>query len=514
MQVKETKKSGVLGWIERVGNRMPSPFGLFLWLCGIVLVLSLILGLAGVSAPDPLTGAPVEVVNLISWEGLYLFSNGFITNFQNLSVLSIVLVIGIVTSLCERTGLFSTFIKLGLGKRKGGFFFVYVVALVAELMPTLTADAAFIIVPPLIATVFAGMKRHPLAGLFLGYACVSGGISKAIVTPGMFMILNPVSTQMAALADPTFTMGVMSNFYFMLAASLLLPLAAAFVTVRIVEPHLGAYLPEEGAPEEGDMEVTPVERKAARNTVIALVAGIAFFVLVYGVFMRRYVADWNANVLPVAGGSARMVSLLIGFIVVMMFVLIGAVYGVSAGKIKKLDDAVSIMNEGAKMFAPFIVLIVVVAQFLFFFEKSNLGKVLAIAGGTALKNANASALVVGIIFVILTAIINIFMGSGTSKWLVLAPIFVPMFYQLGIHPAYTTALYALGDNITNNITPLLPYLAIVIAVGQKYDKKVGMGTILSLQLPYSIGFLVVAVVQVVVWYLLGLPVGIGGAIFL
>jgi len=509
----EAKRGGFLGWVERAGNKIPSPFGLFLWLCAIVLALSLVLGLAGVSVTDPATQAPVSVMNLVSWEGLYLLSYNFVTNFQNVAVVSIVLVIGLVTALCERTGLFSTFIKLGLGKRKGGFLLVFIVALVAELMPTLTADAAFIIVPPLIATVFLGMKRHPLAGLFLGYASVCGGISKAMITPGMFMILNPVATQVMQAVAPGYSLNVMSNFTFMLVASILWSLAAAFVTIKIIEPRLGKYIPIDGIDNDATVEVTDIERKAAKNTVIALILGIAVFVIVYGVFLKAYLATWNATVLPEVGGTPRMVSMVISFIVIMMFVLAGVVYGVSVGKIKKLDDAVNFMGEGAKLFAPFIVLMVAVAQFLFFFDKSNLGKVLAIAGGTALKNANASPLVVGIIFVIVTALINIFMGSGTSKWLVLAPIFVPMFYTMGINPAYTTALYALGDNVTNNITPLLPYIAILVTVGQKYDKKVGMGTIISMQLPYSIGFLAMAILQVIVWYALKLPLGIGGTIF-
>ena len=509
---KKLKLEGFLGWIERTGNKLPTTFGLFLWLSLIVLVLSLIFGLAGVSVTEP-TGATVKVFNFISWEGLYLFVNGFVTNFQNFTVLGIVIVMGIATALCEKTGLFSAAIKAGIGKRKGNVIVIFIAAFISVLLPTLASDAAFIIVPPILALTFIGMGRHPLAGLFLGYACAGGAITKMIITPGVHIILNPIAVAAANTAQPGFTMPLASGWTFLFVASLLIAASATFVDIKIIEPRLGAYTPEGGISATAN-ELTVQEKKALKNTGIALLIGAAVLAVLFGVFLRGYIEDWTAaNAQTLTPATMRSVATCIPISFIGIFALCGVVYGKSLGIIKTLPDAVKIMEDGAKMFAPFIVLVLAMSQFLFFFNTSNLGRVLAIVGGNGLKAANLNPIILAVLFVILTAFINIFIGSGISKWLLFAPIFVPMFMQLNISPAYTTVLYVLGDNINNNITPLLPYFAILLTMTQWYDKKAGFGTLFSMQLPYSFGFLIVAIAQVIVWELTGLPLGPGGAMY-
>jgi aminobenzoyl-glutamate transport protein len=518
LEEKKTKSAqgGLLGWIERTGNKLPTAFALFLWLSLIVLVVSLVLGVAGVSVTSP-TGAPVKVFNLISWEGLYRFSSGFIANFQNVTVLGILLVIGLATALCEKTGLFTAVIKAGLGKRKGGAGVVFIAAFIAVLLPTLAADAAFIVVPPILALSFLGMGRHPLAGLFMGYACAGGAITKAVVTPGVHIVLNPISSAMANMVQPGFTMSPTTGWWFLLVSALLIAVSATFVTIKFIEPRLGAYTPEEGIPagSGGTNELSVQEKKALKNTGIALLIGIVVCVILFGIFLSNYIREWTAaNAETLTAATARYVSSCLAFILCAMFALCGAVYGKSMGTIKNLAGAVKIMEDGAKQFASFIVLLVAMGQFLFFFSASNLGSVLAIAGGNGLKALNMPVPILAVLFVILCAFVNIFFASGISKWIIFAPIFVPMFMQLNISPAYTTVLYALGDNVTNNMTPVLPYFAILLTMTQRYDKKAGFGTIFSMQLPYSAVFLIAALVQVIVWGITGLPLGPGGSMYL
>jgi aminobenzoyl-glutamate transport protein len=514
LEEKKLKSGGsLLAWIERTGNKMPTTFALFLWLSLIVLALSLIFGLAGVSVIDP-TGATVKAFNLVSWEGLYLFANGFVTNFQNFTVLGIVLILGMATSLCEKTGLFQAAIKMGLGKRKGGLFVIFIVAFISVLMPTIASDAAFIIVPPILAITFIGMGRHPLAGLCLGYACAGAGISKEIIYPGMHIILNPISTAMANIVQPGFTMPLTTGWAFLFIASVLVAVAATFVDMKIVEPRLGAYIPLEGGSLDMN-ELSIREKKALKNAGIGLLIGAVVLVVLFGILLRGYIKSWTAeNAERLTPTTMRYIATCLPFIFFVMLALCGVVYGKSMGIIKKLVDAIKIMEDGIRLFAPFVVLVLVMSQFLFFFNTSNLGRMLAIAGGNGLKAANVNSIVLAVLFVLLIAFVNIFIGSGISKWMIFAPIFVPMFMQLNINPAYTTALYALGDNITNNMSPLSPYFAILITLAQRYDKKAGFGTIFSMQLPYSFGFLIVAVAQIIVWGLTGLPLGPGGSMYL
>lgn len=499
------KKKGFLGWIERVGNKMPHPMALFMYITAIVLVLSMVLGLAGVSAIHPTTGESITVKNLLSIDGLLLFMTNFVKNFQNFPVLGVVLVLGIATGICEKTGFFSSAIKMGLANVKGNAV-VFIIAFIG-VMANQAGDAAFILVPAIAGAIFYGLGRHPLAGVFLGYAAVGGGFSTSLIPGGWDIVLTPISITAAQTMDSSFDMTLLNGYYFLFVSAILVTIAAGFVTIKVIEPMLGEYKGSDL--EKADMTVTPEERKAVKK------AGLAVLLLILAIIAAAFPANSflrNPENGSLIFGAPLMRSL--QFFIIVAFSLAGFVYAISMGKIKSVGQAADIMGQSVSTLSAFIVLAVVISQFLFLFDKSNLAQVLAIRGGQFLSTLPVPTQVIVILFLLLTALVNLFIGSGSTKWLLMGPIFVPMLMQLNIHPAFAQAVYRLGDCSTNHLTPLFAYFAILLTTAQKYDKNTGMGTLFSAMIPYSLTFLVVYAVQIIVWMTFNLPLGVGGSIWM
>lgn len=498
-------KKGFLGWIERVGNKMPHPLALFMYITAVVLVFSLVLGLAGVSATHPSSGEVIKVKNLISIDGLLLFMTNFVNNFQTFPVLGVVIILGIATGICEKTGFFSSAIKMGLANVKGNSV-VFIIAFIGVLANQ-AGDAAFILVPAIAGAIFYGMGRHPLAGVFLGYASVGGGFSTSLIPGGWDVVLTPISITAAQSMDVGFDMTVLNGYYFLCVSAILVTIAAGFVTIKVIEPRLGKY--NSGSLEKVDMTVTPEERKAVKKAGLAV---LAFIILIIVVAIPENSFLRNSENGSLIFGAPLMKSL--QFFIIVIFSLAGFVYAISLGKIKSVADAADIMGQSVSTLSGFIVLAVVIGQFLFLFDKSNLAQVMAIRGGQFLSSLPVPTQVIIILFLILSSLINLFIGSGSTKWLLMGPIFVPMLMQLNIHPAFTQAVYRLGDCSTNHLTPLFAYFAILLTTAQKYDKKAGMGTLFSAMIPYSATFILIYAIQILVWMAFNIPVGVGGSIWL
>lgn len=499
------KKKGFLGWIERVGNKMPHPLALFMYITGVVLALSLVLGLAGLSATHPSTGETIAVMNLISVDGLLLFMTNFVKNFQNFPVLGVVIVLGVATGICEKTGFFSSAIKMGLANVKGNAV-VFIIAFIG-VISNQAGDAAFILVPAIAGAIFYGLGRHPLAGVFLGYAAVGGGFSTSIIPGGWDLILTPVSIEAAQSILPGFDMTLLNGYYFLFVSAILVTIAAGFVTIKIIEPRLGEF--KSGNLEKEDMTVSDEERKAVKKAGLAV---LIFLLILVAAAIPSNSFLRNPENGSLIFGAPLMRSL--QFFIVVVFFLAGIVYAISMGKIKSIAQAADIMGQSVSTLSGFIVLAIVIGQFLFLFDKSNLAQVLAIRGGQFLSTLPVPTQVIIILYLLLTALVNLFIGSGSTKWLLMGPIFVPMLMQLNIHPAFAQAVYRLGDCSTNHLTPLFAYFAILLTTAQKYDKNAGMGTLFSAMIPYSLTFLAVYAVQIIVWMTLNLPLGIGGQIWM
>ncbi|HBF5005295.1 TPA: AbgT family transporter [Clostridioides difficile] len=496
--LKEDKKKsggGFLGWIERVGNKMPHPLALFTYITLIVVALSAIASFLGFSAISPSTGKLIEVMNLISAKGLILFMQEFVKNFQNFPVLGVVLVMAVATGVCEKTGFFSTAIKMSLSKVKGNAV-VFIIAFIG-VFANQAGDAAFVLVPTLAGAIFCG------------FASVGGGFATAVIPGGWDVTLTPITVSAAQTIQPAFDMTLLASYYALFVSAFIVATVSTIVTVKFIEPKLGKYTGKpEGMDDNQGFEVTKEQAKAAKLagfTVLAYVALLVALCIPANSFLRSPEGS-------LIFGAPLMSCL--QFFIVILFFLPGIVYGMKVGKIKTVKDLNDILCQSMATMAPFIVLAIVIGQFLTLFSVSNLAQVLAIKGGALLNSLPLPPQVIILLFLVLVAFINIFVISGSTKWMIFGPVFVPMLMQLNIHPAFTQFVYRLGDSVTNHLSPLNAFFIILLATVQKYDKNAGMGTIFSAMIPYTIGYFVVLAVLVVVWMTIGIPVGIGGQVWL
>lgn len=328
------------------------------------------------------------------------------------------------------------------------------------------------------------------------------------MVPGTFdPTLTPLTIAAANIINPSFDLPLLSGFYLLFLAAIILAVLNTVITVKIIEPKLGAYtgVPE-GLEEKG--EVTPEERKAVKKAACALAIFLGF-IFAASIPSNSFFRGPTGSLVV---GAPLMAS--IRTIIMITFFLPGLVYGVSLKKITSVRDLYNLMVEGMKGLAGFAVLGIIIGQFLALFSKSNLGAILSIAGGGALKAANFPAYAIVIAFFLFVVFVNIFIISGSTKYLIFAPIFVPMFMQLGLHPALVQAVYKLADGMTNALSPLNSMFIVLLALCHKYDKKTGMGTIFSSMLPYSITFTLVFSAVLLAWVFFDLPLGIGGRVYL
>lgn len=195
-------------------------------------------------------------------------------------------------------------------------------------------------------------------------------------------------------------------------------------------------------------------------------------------------------------------------IIFFLFIIPGIVHGYASGRFKNHRDVIKGMSKSMESMAYYLVLVFFVAMFIYVFTKSNIGLLLAVKGANSLQGQPVIVIVIGVI--VITALVNLLIGSASAKWAMLSPIFVPMLMMLGISPEFTQAAYRVGDSTTNIITPMLPYFPLVVVYGQRYCKKTGIGTITSIMLPYSITFLVLWTAFLLTFWLLNIPLGIGG----
>ena len=503
----EKKEKGFFATVERLGNKMPHPAILFIYLTIIILIFSWALSMAGLSAVHPSTGENVSVVNLISVEGLNIFLVDFVNNFQAFPILGVVVVFAAITAICEKTGFLSNVIKLSIAKVDGAMV-VFLLAFVS-VVSKLAGDICQILMPILGAALFYQIGRHPLAGAFCAYAGSSAGFATCLIPSSTEVINTGITITCAQVLDPDFTMPVLASYYGLLVNCFVISIITTIVTIKFVEPRLGTY---KGTPEGGadtkDMEVTAEERSAIKKAGISVLIYIAALILIclpQNSFMRAEDGSLLYN-------STLMSSITV--LVGLLFFIPGVVYGISVKKIRKGEDIIALMTEGVRDMAGFIAMAIIIGQFLVVFSTSNIGTLLGIKGGEALSASNMPLWLIVILFVLIVSLINILISSKSTKYLILGPVFVPMLMQLNIHPAFTQWLYNMGDGMTNHITPLDVVFVMLLATCQKYDKKVGMGTMFTYLIPYSVWYFVILVTIAVIWFLLGIDVGIGGPVWL
>ncbi len=505
MKTKDNSKRGVLGAIERVGNKLPHPATIFVILCSIIIVISSIMSKMGVSvtytgldrSTMEIKEMTASVVSLLTPEGIrYMFTSA-VKNFTSFAPLGTVLVALLGVGVAEGTGLIGTLLtKLVTSTPKR---LITVVVVFAGVMSSIASDAGYVVLVPLGAIVFLSFGRHPLAGLAAAFAGVSGGYSANLLAGPTDALLAGISTEGAKLFSSTASVGTADNWYFIIVSTFLITIIGTIVTEKIVEPKLGEY--------KGDEKATLKDITAEQKRGLKF-AGVAtlIFVILIGILLLPNGVLRNPETNEILN-SPFMDSIVI--IIALLFFIPGVAYGVGCKSIKSDKEVISLMGKSMSTMGGYIVLVFFAAQFVQYFSYTNIGIVIAVNGANFLESVGFTGIPLIIAFILLTAFINLFMGSASAKWAIMAPVFIPMLMNLGTSPALVQMAYRIGDSTTNIISPLMSYFALIVAFAEKYDKKSGVGTLITTMIPYSIAFLIGWTLLLVLWYVLGLPLGPG-----
>ncbi|WP_448566445.1 AbgT family transporter [Thalassotalea ganghwensis] len=500
-----------LATVEFLGNLLPHPITLFAIFCVAIIVGSGIAEWLDFSAIDPRPeGAKgrdpdgvIEVVSLMSVEGLHRIVTGLVTNFTGFAPLGTVLVAILGVSVAEHSGLLSATLRnmvIGASQRLVTFTIVF-----AAILSNTASELGYVVLIPLSAMIFHSLGRHPLAGLAAAFAGVSGGYSANLLLGTIDPLLAGITTPAAQMIDPSYQVGPEANWYFMMISTFLIAILGTIITEKVVEPRLGKYDPSEASEDLSDNkveEVTPLEKKGLRwagVTFLAMCALLAWSIIPEDGVLR------NPETGLVAGSP--FLKGIVAFIFV-TFAIPGFVYGRVVGTMKNDRDVINAMAKSISSMGLYIVLVFFAAQFVAFFKWTNLGTIFAIKGAALLQALNLTGPEIFVGFIFLCALINLTLGSSSAQWAATAPIFVPMLMLVGYAPETIQAAYRIGDSVTNLITPMMSYFGLILAVASKYKKDMGIGTLVATMLPYSMAFFVGWVILFYVWVFgFGMPVG-------
>lgn len=498
VQPRRDPLSVFLALVERGGNALPHPAALFLIFALGVIVLSEVFARSGISAVHPGTGDAIRPVSLLTISGLHQILTRMVTNFTGFAPLGTVLVSLLGIGVAEASGLIGAAMRLlvlSAPKR-----LLTLVVVFAGVMSNVGSEIGYVLLVPLAALIFAAAGRHPIAGLAAAFAGVSGGYSANLLLGTVDPLLAGLTEEAARIVTPGVRVSPACNYYFMVVSTFLLTAVGAFVTERIVEPRLGAWKGDGAAAEE----MRPLSREEKQGLVAALVATLGFAaILLWGTvpadgFLREPVTREILHS-PFMSGIVAIIFLAAA--------LSGIAYGAAAGTFKNEDDVLKGMGKSMETLGGYLVLVFFAAQFVAYFNWTNLGLIFAVKGAETLKASGLGGVPLMLAFVGLSAFLNLFIGSASAKWALMAPVFVPMFLLLGHPPELTQAAYRIGDSSTNIISPMMSYFALIIAFFQRYQPGAGIGTLVATMLPYSVSFLLMWSVLLIVWMLAGWPFG-------
>ncbi|BBK27352.1 MULTISPECIES: AbgT family transporter [Staphylococcus] len=495
-----------LNGVEVVGNRLPDPSILFFLMCVGLAVITWVVSLFQVSVKHPGTGDAVAIKSIISKDGITMIFNDAIQNFSEFPALGLVLSVMLGIGIAEKTGYFDKLMIQVVQKAPKKFIVPCII--IIGILGNAAGDAAPIVLPPLTAIVFIKLGYHPIAGLAMAYAAALGGFSANFLIGMSDALLYAFTKPATNIVSDSIQTNVAMNWYFIAASVVVLLPAVYWVTMKIVIPRLGTYDASDTdiTSEDSDTTISPKEKRAVFWANISFVAVIVLIVVTaipQNSFLRNAKTGSLLNDAPIING--------VGLLILILFLVPGLVYGIMTQKLANSKDLGKMLADSMSSMGSFIVIVFFAAQLLAFLEWSNLGIIVAVKGAALLQGQNGIVLIIGII--LLSSIINLLIGSASAKWGILAPIFIPMLVLVGFHPAFTQMLYRIGDSITNPITPMMPYLPLLLSYAQKYDPKMKLGSLLSSLMPYSIVLGIVWPLFMIVWFLLGWPLGPGGPIF-
>ena len=512
---------GFLSWVEKLGNKLPDPFWLFVILAGVVAVSSWIGSTIGMSATDPASGDPVEVDNLLTHDNISKMVTETVTNFTSFPPLGVIITVMLGVAVAEQSGFLSAVVR-AMVSRVGPRTLTFAVA-IAGVTGSVASDAIYVILIPLGAMAFNALGRSPIVGAMVAFAASSAGFNASLVLNITVLLLAGISTSAANIVDPDYSVSPLANVFFVIPSSVVLALIVTAVTELYVNKKATELVnhdeinyeevsfSNDAASSAGDEDDDDDEEEALELSDREK-KGMWWAVAALGIFLAVYIVllFWPAS--PLASEAGAMESPLTEHIevpIALAFLLAGVVYGVITRSISEATDVPDFMARGLKTLIPTLVLFFAASQFLAWFEWSNLGSWTAIQGSNLLQTINLPKPLLFLFFVCIVAVLNLFITSGSAQWALVAPVVVPMMMYVGTSPEVTQMLFRLGDSPTNIITPMSPYFALALTFLQRYYRRAGVGTLMSLSLPYAIWMLIGWFVFFLVWYFLGIPLGPG-----
>ncbi|SFJ26370.1 AbgT family transporter [Planctomicrobium piriforme] len=531
-----TASQRILNFVEAVGNKVPHPAIIFLILTGLVVLASHVLYITGASVsydvvvlpPESAahseveppsvadTGIAVEyrtldeakaqietrttpAKSLLTADGIRFIYTSLIPNFMGFNAIGLLIVAMIGAGLAEEAGLVNALIhKLVMVSPRNALTYILVFL---GIMSSVAADAGYLVLIPLAGTAFISVGRHPLAGIAAGFAAVGGAFTVNMVIKPLDAVLTEFTNDAIHLVDPTLSIDLGANLWFSIASVLFLTVVISLITELLIEPRLGVYVPAE--PVDTRCRISPEEARGLKWALGALLGSLLLFGLLTlpaGAPLR------NPQTGALIGNSPFMNGLIA--VIMVLFLSTGIAFGTGVGKFKSVNDVINAIVKSVSSLGGTIFLMLIISQFVAYFNYSNIPTLMAVSMSSALVEADIGPFWLLIGFIGVVTLLDLFFTPAIAKWAIFAPVFVPLFVQLGVAPEAVLAAYRIGDGPMNAITPLNAYFALVVGFSQKYDKQAGVGTIVSLMLPYVVGLIVLWTLLFAAWFLLGLPWGI------
>jgi para-aminobenzoyl-glutamate transporter family len=531
----------MLDGIERLGNKVPHPAVIFLLLILLVMILSAVLAAFDVKVTYEVerpVAFPVEetynggtiqpsyetppaaaydhkyevvtettsIKSLLTADGVRFIFTSSVNNFNNFGVVGVILVAMIGVGVAEEAGLIAALIRK-LVKVAPKWALTFIIVLIG-ILSSVASDAGYLVLIPLAAAAFLAVGRHPLAGIAAGFAGVGAAFGVNILIAPIDGIMTEVTNEATALVDPNQKIDLTANLYFSIVATIFLAFVITFITEKIIEPRLGKFTGTVAADHASEGDGPPAgESRGLRFALIGTIAVIAVVALLTappGAPLR------NPETGSVVNDSPFMASLI--FIIMLIFLVAGLCYGYGADTLKGSAKVMAAITKTFAGLGGLIFLLLIIAQFIAYFNYTNMATVAAVSLSEPLEKANVDAIWLLIGFIIVTLIIDIIIPGVIPKWAIFAPVFVPLFLRLGVAPQTVLAAYRVGDSPVNVVTPLMVYLPFIVLLAQRYRKSAGVGTVVALMVPYTLIIAVAWIIFFVVWYLLGIPLGPGAPV--
>ncbi|TCI00012.1 AbgT family transporter [Roseococcus sp. SYP-B2431] len=504
----KTAMQKMLDVVERVGNRVPHPVLIFVILIVIVIALSAILGAMGASVSfqqvnyeaDTVEPMTVAARSLLTVEGIRFMFTGIVQNFMNFNAVGVIIIAMVGVGVAEEAGLVKALIRklVVVAPPKALTYILVFVGIVSSI----AADAGYLVLIPLAAAAFLSVGRHPLAGLAAAFAAVASAFLVNVLIVPTDGILTEITNDAIALVNPNVSIDLAANLWFSIASVAMLTVLIALITERVIEPRLGTYVGDYRL--EGDTGLSDDEGRGLRWALWGMIAVLAFLAVLTlppGAPLR------NPETGAIIGNSPFMNSLIVS--IALVFLVCGTAYGLGARTMKSTNDVIGAMQKAIASLSGLILLLLVISQFIAFFNYTNMATLAAVSLAEVLTRANLNAIWLLVGFVVVVFLLDLIITAAIAKWAIFAPIFVPLLMQLGMSPEAVLAAYRVGDSPMNAITPLNAYFAMIVTFAIKYQKDAGVGTVIALMLPYVVLLSVVWTLFLVAWYLTGLPWGLG-----